>query len=147
MRLLVLICSSLIISSFGFADGILNSTGDAAAAVLSALQRAGAYVDCGAGTCGTEAQKLQCTAYGDNVRSLTYACNFIASNDSGNQVPMKAENEAAHALWDSLLNAGLAPSCDAGDCAVQAQDIQCLIHGNASDQRTYECAITPALTR
>ncbi len=140
--LVVLLGCLLSVASFAGAAN-LDITGKPARRLLINLQKAGAFVDCGAGTCGTEAKNVQCLVKGNSSRYRRFSCTMVAQSESGSLVAKLVTRNAARSLYRALLATGLEGNCGMGTCGVSARAIQCLVHGNSVNLRTYECAITP----
>jgi hypothetical protein len=130
------------VSSACFAQSDIDATGTAAKNLFSALQAVGAYVDCGAGTCGTEASEVQCSSNGDSVNEITYECTLFVQNENGSTQKMTTNQSTSQELYSSLLAAGLQPDCATGTCGVQASLIQTTTSENSAGEAIYLSSIT-----
>lgn len=104
-----------------------------------ALVNAGAASDCGAGTCGVEATNVSCIVHGNSVGRRSYECTLTTRPNGRDAEQARSSGSNAQNLQQALINVGVIPQCGAGTCEIAVQSVTCLMHGNATNQRTYEC--------
>ena len=109
--------------------------------LLKALEGAGAFVDCGAGTCGTQAKDIQCLLRGNSTDEQTYECTLSVQDETGSMSKKSVDHQVAEALFNALTEAGLQSDCGMGTCGVEASEIQCLSQGNSVDEKTISCTV------
>lgn len=140
-KVIILIIGSLL-SAVAYAGSEIHVQGHHAERLLSALTDAGSYMDCGAGTCGTQAQNVQCSIK-SRAHHQHFSCTMTAEDDTGGMSAMTATGTKAKTLFKRLAAAGLHPECASGVCVISPSAMTCLMHGNSVDERTYECTISP----
>lgn len=114
--------------------------GAPAAGIFTALESAGAYADCGSGSCQITAADILARMryqgmYPDG--KPRYDCSF---NRHASFYLLK--DGPAEQIFDALQNpaAGLEPDCGAGTCAITAKALVCRKN---YDSGSASCAITP----
>lgn len=133
--LLTILGSVLILSTTARAGDL---TGQTAKNLIDALHSAGAYVACGADTCGTETGVMQCTS---NPGVHRISCEGLAQDAKGGKskiLPMFLDSKK---IYIALVAGGAQAICMNLTCTLQVQSIKCLIQGYATDETTYSCHI------
>ena len=119
-----------------------TATGGLAASLTLELAAAGAYVNCGAGKCGTAVSGLQCWTMSDPGGGRDYTCTMSAPNSTGNMTGMVVEPVKAKALFTATGNiAGAACSGDLNSCFTGAKEAACAYSAGALPH-DYTCTIT-----
>ncbi|MGZ3768681.1 MAG: hypothetical protein ACXVCP_04550 [Bdellovibrio sp.] len=143
MKNFVIVSFGLMISMTSFAQANISVEGKTAKQLSNALEKSGAYYDCAAGTCGTEASDIQCWLRGNSIGKRHYDCNLAVQDETGNSKKVSTIGKVAKSLLDALDAAGAELNCGMGSCVIEAKEIQIMIHGNSVGHRKYEATVTP----
>lgn len=135
---LVLVATLLSSGAFA-AQKTISVEGKKADAIMTALENAGSFTDCGAGTCGTEASDIQCLTHS---QSQVTQCDLTVQTEEGTQKKIEIAGKKASALSNAISDAGVAGDCGMGTCGFEVKSIQALMLGNAVNDRSYSATIS-----
>lgn len=110
-------------------------TGQPASDLLDLLRQAGAFVDCEMGSCGTQAEKVQCVL---QKAPLEFRCSLLVQDAKGDLSPMKIQGQPAQSLYEVLHNNGGKPVCQKKKCVLSAKLIEC----HAIEETDYACNLS-----
>ncbi len=132
------LCLSFV--TFGVIASIpIKVKGNEAKEVLNLLQSSGAFLDCGMGTCGTEAKDIECTASHFDQDVINYS--LLAQGETGDitkEITLDGDN--AKTLYDFFSLHNINNECINTSCKINVSNLICTVHEHS---QVYECSINP----
>jgi hypothetical protein len=145
MKKLTISILAVLLSFASLAKAEIEVDGQKAKNLSKALEKAGAFFDCGAGHCGAEVSNLKCEMTGNSIGKRHYTCSFSFEGETNTTKEVSLTKQMAKTLFNAFAStAESLKDCGMGQCFVEAERVVVLHRNDGKDGTGFRATITPA---